>query len=233
MSRSRGSIRENCIQDCIQERLKDKVRAHNRFLIVVLIVVSFTSALTPMPFQSLRQVLGNLETQEKWKNRQQFQRLLMCWVEVVGNAVAAQTRPLYIQRQVLHVAASSAAWAQNLAFERQRILNKLNTRLSSPLTDIRFSTAQWQSQKSDDTNFSESDILWQNHPSQLSPALRARKYSPPVARDPQTAFQNWAKVMRDRSQHLPFCPLCHCPTPPGELQRWSICAVCAAKGMKR
>jgi predicted nucleic acid-binding Zn ribbon protein len=35
--------------------------------------------------------------------------------------------------------------------------------------------------------------------------------------------------MRSRSQHLPLCPTCHCPTPEGELMRWSACALCAAK----
>jgi predicted nucleic acid-binding Zn ribbon protein len=28
---------------------------------------------------------------------------------------------------------------------------------------------------------------------------------------------------------LPRCPQCQCPTPPGELERWSVCAVCATQ----
>lgn len=184
-----------------------------------------------MSFQSLRQVIHVLDNQENWKKRQQFRQLLACWSEVVGAAVACQTRPLLIQRQVLQVATSSSAWAQNLAFERHRILEKLNACLPYTLTDIRFSHAQWQSPHKPAANASESDILWQNHPFQVAPAPDPLGHDAPPA-DPQTAFQKWSKVVRDRSRHLPACPLCQCPTPPGELQRWSVCALCAAKAMK-
>lgn len=185
-----------------------------------------------MSFQSLQQVLGVLEHRDSWKKRQQFRQLVVCWVEVVGIAVAAQTRPLFIQRQVLQVATSSSAWAQNLAFERCRILEKLNARLPDTLIDIRFSTAQWQSSEHSSPKPSESSILWQSHPSQILPAPRL-PHAPPLARDPQTAFQHWAKTVRDRSRHLPACPVCHSPTPPGELDRWSVCSLCAAKLMQR
>ncbi|NEP50291.1 MAG: DUF721 domain-containing protein, partial [Moorea sp. SIO3C2] len=30
-------------------------------------------------------------------------------------------------------------------------------------------------------------------------------------------------------QNLPLCPQCKCPTPPGELQRWDVCGLCAIK----
>lgn len=189
-----------------------------------------------MPFNSLNQVLGSLENQDRWRQQQQFRQLLVCWTEVVGTAVSAQTRPLFIQRQVLQVATSSAAWAQNLAFERCRILKKLNASLPYHLTDIRFSTAQWRSTKFD-ANSSESDILWQSHPSYVSsPTNRFSSSSAlssrPIPTDPQTAFQEWAAIVQARSHHLPPCPVCQCPTPPGELQRWSICALCASKHMK-
>ncbi|GAB4378627.1 MAG: DUF721 domain-containing protein [Elainellaceae cyanobacterium] len=194
-----------------------------------------------MPFNSLNQVLNALEKHDTWKQRQQFRQLWVCWTEVVGIAVSAQTRPLFIQRQVLQVATSSSSWAQNLAFERHRILEKLNARLPYQLTDIRFSPAQWRSSNKSDAASAESDILWQNHPSQLlhSSGRKKRAFDPasaPAAHalptDPQTAFQTWAAVVQARSRHLPPCPICQCPTPPGELQRWSICALCAAKQMK-
>lgn len=181
--------------------------------------------------KSLQHVLGTLEKQDNWKKRHQFRQLLLCWSEVVGSAVAAQTRPLYVQRQVLQVATSNAAWAQNLAFERCRILEKLNARLPDQITDIRFSTAQWQSQANRDAKSSESSILWQGHPSQISIAPSNRSQQPPPP-TPQLAFQQWAQTMRDRSRHLPICPVCHSPAPAGELQRWSVCALCAAKMMK-
>jgi predicted nucleic acid-binding Zn ribbon protein len=185
-----------------------------------------------MPFSSLQQVLGGFEDHDNWQKRKQFRQLLHCWSEVVGGVVAAQTQPVFIQRQVLQVATSSAAWAQNLAFERQRILEKLNACLPYPITDIRFSTANWRSEKLKQlySNAAESSILWQDHPSRVSiaPSTQPVSLSPSI-QDPQTAFQRWAAIVRDRSRHLPACPVCQCPTPPGELQRWSVCAVCAVK----
>ncbi|NJR38099.1 MAG: DUF721 domain-containing protein [Leptolyngbyaceae cyanobacterium CSU_1_4] len=185
------------------------------------------------PIPSLSQILGDLESQDSWKGRQQLQQILSRWSSVVGEAVASQTRPTGIQRRVLLVATSSSAWAQNLGFERVRILEKLNALMTFNLTDIRFSTAQWRSEYSlIAANISESAILWRDHPSRLAhlvPPVSAA----PVAPDSQSAFRNWARVMRSRAQHLPLCPACQCPTPPGELSRWQVCSVCAAQQFGR
>jgi predicted nucleic acid-binding Zn ribbon protein len=182
-----------------------------------------------MALDPLIQVLETLETKESWKVRRQFRQLVLCWLEVVGPVVAAQTRPLGIQRQVLHVATSSPVWAQNLVFERSRILEKLNPRLSTPITDIRFSSAKWHcdpEKRSPYTSISAD----QNHPSWVDPQSVASRLAPvPNSQDPKTAFQNWAKVVQARSQNLPLCPQCRCPTPKGELERWSVCALCAIK----
>ncbi|MEP0771687.1 DUF721 domain-containing protein, partial [Trichocoleus sp. ST-U1] len=86
-----------------------------------------------MSFKSLHHILGAIENQAAWQASQEFQRLLKCWPSVVGVAVQAQTRPISISRGVLSVATSSAAWAQTLTFERQRILQKLNAHLGSNL----------------------------------------------------------------------------------------------------
>lgn len=182
-----------------------------------------------MSFRSLDRILSALQEQNRWQD-QPLQRLLKCWAEVVGAVVAAHTRPISIQRDVLWVATSSAAWAQNLTFERQRILQKLNSHLPSPLIDIRFSTAQWQSPQDPNltSNSQAKTSLLGEHPSFLGNLPRTAKNSEPI-NNPNASFQHWAKVMQARSQNLPLCPQCQCPTPPGELQRWTICSICAAK----
>jgi predicted nucleic acid-binding Zn ribbon protein len=188
-----------------------------------------------MAFKSLHHVLGSFENQGGWQERQQFKRLVAYWPELVGPAVAGQTKPVAIQRGVLKVATSSPAWAQNLIFERQRILEKLNTQLTIELTDIRFSTAQWHSSRSDNSqtgNTGPASKLWQEHPSHVSdlnPVNYLPDPDPSRPKDPQTAFQAWSSLVQQRSQHLPACPQCRCPTPPGELQRWAVCSLCAAQ----
>lgn len=178
-----------------------------------------------MAFQSLRQALTSIEQQPAWQTRWQFQRVLDCWPTVVGGVVAAQTRPVAIQRRVLQVATSSPVWAQNLLFERHRILAKLNPQLPEPLTDIRFSTAQWRVSGQPSTA-ERSPQPWREHPSYVPALPDDIRREQPSATTPEGAFQNWARVVRARSQHLPKCPQCHCPTPPGELERWAVCGLC-------
>ena len=187
-----------------------------------------------MSLKSVNDILGILQLEAQWQE-QPFSRLLKCWQEVVGVKVAAQTRPLSIQRDVLWVATSSAAWAQNLTFQRKNLLLKLNKKLnheiSTPLIDIRFSTAQWKQTPLPDNP--QQTLSPQAHPSYLGdvgvgiskPELKAS------AKNAQTAFEQWARNRQERSHNLnlPLCPQCQCPSPPGEVQRGGVCSPCAAK----
>lgn len=183
---------------------------------------------------SLRRMLGGMEQRPEWRSRQQFQQLLSRWVGVVGPAVALQTRPTSIRRGVLYVATSNPVWAQNLMFERQRILAKLNACLPFALNEVRFSTAEWHNPSRLPSVELDSEQVWQQHPSRLK-----ERSSPPhpsdsgdrqaEGGDAQTTFQRWAEQVQERSRHLPLCPECRCATPPGELERWSVCGLCATK----
>ena len=208
-----------------------------------------------MEFTSLQQLVGTLERRPEWRSHQQFQDLLVCWPEVVGSVVAAQTRPLSIQRHVLMVSTSSPVWAQNLSFQRHHILKKLSAYIPGhSLKDIRFSPAKWrevrQSKGTDPRSLkayhfeqSEARALWSYHPSKMpqtssksSPQSLPETTPPPSTQetekplfedDPVHVFHHWAAQIQRRSQHLPKCPKCQCPTPAGELKRWSVCSLCA------
>ncbi|MBD0261718.1 MAG: DUF721 domain-containing protein [Tolypothrix sp. Co-bin9] len=168
-------------------------------------------------------------------HQQPFPRLLKCWAEVVGTVIAAHTQPLSIQRDVLRVATSSAAWAQNLTFERQRLLVKLNEKLPDPLVDIRFSTAGWKRPQNKANQ--QKALSLREHPSYVGDetSVRGDGQSPAggdrasKSENANVAFENWAKAMQARSHNLPVCPQCQSPTPPGEIQRWGVCCVCATK----
>jgi predicted nucleic acid-binding Zn ribbon protein len=177
-----------------------------------------------MSLKSLDNILSILQKQSKWQE-QPFQLLTKCWAEIVGPVVAAHTRPLSIQRDVLSVATSSAAWAQNLTFGRTSLLLKLNQKLPTPLVDIRFSTASWQNPSVEKKQ--QQTISPHEHPSYLGDELSRPDVTP--TQDVNAAFEYWTKTMRSRSRNLPLCPQCQSPTPPGELQRWEVCSICAAK----
>ena len=56
--------------------------------------------------------------------------LTEAWPDVVGNAIARQAWPLRISRDgTLHVATSSATWANELAFHGEEIVERLRSRL--------------------------------------------------------------------------------------------------------
>lgn len=176
--------------------------------------------------QPLQQVLRDLQQQSGWQTQQQFQLLQQLWLEIVGPVVAAQTRPAALTEQgVLKVATASSVWAHNLSFERQRLLAKLNLHLPKPLTGLYFTTSLWQM----DAPIPASDAaLPQPFPSHQS-SLPTTQPPPSPPKDPLVAFQRWSTQIQTRSQQLPLCPHCQCPTPIAEMQRWQRCSLCAAR----
>ncbi|MGD1808869.1 DciA family protein [Dapis sp. BLCC M126] len=182
-----------------------------------------------MNFQSLNQILGYLKIMERSPQQQDFQKLMECWEQVLG-VMASKTRPLYIKQGVLYVATYSAAWSQELRFQVPEILEKLKHLLSIPLDDIQFSPAQWHTHLPINQSNQTEKNDWQQHPSMIPPLKEPLpRNSTPKNQNPQSTFQNWAKAIQNRSQTLPLCPQCQSPTPPGEIQRWSVCAICATK----
>lgn len=175
-----------------------------------------------MTLEPVNQVLGKFRKTQS-RQQQEFRKLQQAWTEIVGPTVAAQTQPSQItSQQVLLVATSSAVWAQNLAFERQRILAKLNAFLDKPLTDIRFSTSQWRSQRPQ----TKRQQSWMPRSLASNPPQAER---PQATQNHQEVFERWSERVKAQAQKNPLCPQCHCATPLAELQRWSVCALCAVR----
>lgn len=182
-----------------------------------------------MSFNSLNRILEAIEQQPAWAAYQEYRHLLQVWAAIASPQVAENTRPLYICRQVLWVATASSAWAQTLSFQRSTLLKQLNAQLPEPLKDIRFSPAHWPVRQPATAAEDAMPTALQQHPSSIEGLAEQDLPELPAANSPATAFQRWAAVIRWRSQNLPLCPNCQCPTPPGELARWTVCGPCAAQ----
>lgn len=186
-----------------------------------------------MSFENLQSILGAIEPHYDSPERQQLRQILDHWVDFVGADIAAQTQPIVIQRNTLEVATSSPVWTQTLIFKRLSILRKIRDRVAIDLSDIRFSTVQWRTEPQPTANLSGSEAiaedLWQHHPSQLPTISQSVETQLALFNDSQTAFDRWSRTIQNRTKHLPLCPECGSPTPPGELDRWSVCSICAAK----
>jgi predicted nucleic acid-binding Zn ribbon protein len=65
------------------------------------------------------------------------QRLISAWPEVMGPAIAAYTRDIYIKNRVLHVHVTSAALRQELMMGRTVMVSNLNNYVGATvITDI-------------------------------------------------------------------------------------------------
>jgi predicted nucleic acid-binding Zn ribbon protein len=181
-----------------------------------------------MKIESIGTILKSLNQGAAWRAQQEFDRLVKSWSEVVGATVSQYSRPLEIHDGVLKVSTSNSVWAQQLRFECPRILTKLNGQLSQPLREIQFSPARWHQSPVPHTALSSGS-------ESIHPCRRSHRAEPgemidrPMPQTSQSAFQQWADKIQARSQGLPLCPQCLCPTPPGELHYWSVCALCAFK----
>jgi predicted nucleic acid-binding Zn ribbon protein len=173
--------------------------------------------------QSLQQAMADLEASSQWRSQALLRNILRVWPQVVGTAVAQHSRPTGLQKQVLQVRVTSAAWSQTLTFERLQILDKLRLHLppAAIINDIRFSSGRW----STSTPSLLGDTVFANHPSRLATAI-----APPQRDRPDSAiaaFSQWQHHLSQQNDQHPPCPHCHCPCPPGELARWSVCSICA------
>ena len=178
-----------------------------------------------MGLEGLSSLIKGLETQDSWQTQRQFRLVLQHWPKAVGFAVARQTKPISISRAELYVAAATSVWAQTLTYERFKILRKLNRYQSQPLKNIRFSTALWTSSEASKQSPPPNQVSTQHpsHPGQTAQPLLAK------ATTPSEAFERWAHLVQQMQRSQSLCQSCRCRCPQEELDRWSVCALCATK----
>jgi predicted nucleic acid-binding Zn ribbon protein len=75
------------------------------------------------------QLLGRLGLERKLEEY----RAVEAWPEVVGTAIASQTRAVAVREGILFVDVASSVWMQELGLLRDGIVARLNARLGSPL----------------------------------------------------------------------------------------------------
>ena len=184
-----------------------------------------------MHFDSLDKILSQLEQQPGWEKFRLHRQLLKSWDACVSKNIALHTRPLYISRQVLWVATSSAARAQELSFQRYSILKKLNRQLPVVLKDIRFSSSQWHQTRPSQNNSPKTTIfnLSKQHKAKSKSIPSSSKKKNADSTDAKLAVQRCLQAIAQNSASLSACPNCDAPTPIEEIQRWNSCCHCVAQ----
>ncbi|MGB3571485.1 MAG: DciA family protein [Phormidesmis sp.] len=180
-----------------------------------------------MALEGLEGLIKGLENQSNWQAQKQFRLVVHHWPKAVGFAVARQTRPVSIQKSTLYVATATPTWAQTLSYERLNILRKLNRYQRQPLKNIRFSTAQW----AQPSKPASPTLLAKQHPSYAAPRNPSLPATTSAAtpQTPQEAFSRWAAIVQQMQDEQAICSQCQCRCPQGEIDRWSVCSLCAVK----
>lgn len=166
--------------------------------------------------RSIRPLIAQLEREPRWSQFRLMQTIQQLWPQIVGEAVAKHTQPVRMSRGTLQVATSTAAWAQNLVFQRQLILAKLNPQIPTPLKEIRFLPAEWHRRST-----GEPDPL----PSPHSRPPRLSRKSP-APQTPEEALERWIRRVKQAQLTMASCPRCGHPCPPQEVEQGSICCFC-------
>jgi predicted nucleic acid-binding Zn ribbon protein len=187
-----------------------------------------------MPFQGLQSLLRQIERQYQSPTQRHWRSLVQVWPIVMGEKLAAQTRPTNIRAQVLQVAVANPVLVQTLMFSRSGLLKKLAAQLAdrqieltpeTTIIDIRFSTAGWHQPTSIDSPYNQFNS-WDQHPCQALPVAESPPSAPSNCLDPAIAFQYWGDQVRSRDHLLPPCPRCSAPAATSELERWGYCSLC-------
>ena len=193
-----------------------------------------------MHFNSVEQILTQLEQQPGWEKFKEYRQLLKCWDSSVNQQTAKHTRPLYITRQVLWVAASSSTRAQELSFQRYALLKRLNKQLPFTLKDIRFSSSGWHQKTYEPENQANLFKISRQAKSQVQSTVvnprsiyteretkaKETKADPNQAKN---AARRWLKTLEQVNSSLLNCPSCEALTPRGEIERWNSCHHCIAQ----
>lgn len=97
-----------------------------------------------MSFEGIDKILHTLTQQPGWEEYHHYRQILQAWERSISSRLRDKTKVVSLSRGVLSIATSSAALAQDLTLQRPHLLKRLNATLDQPVTDIRFSSAQWQ-----------------------------------------------------------------------------------------
>lgn len=193
-------------------------------------------------FNSVEQILTQLEQQPGWEKFRDYRQLLQCWQQTVNQNTAQHTRPLQINRQVLWVATSSAARAQELSFQRYALLKKLNQQLTFELKDLHFSAALWEQTQNSDRQATEHLLFQTSQRHKINKSknnlidLKTKEKSvdnvleaSSTVSQAKIAAQRYLITIKQNASALLVCPHCGCPTSSGEIERWNLCYLCTAQ----
>ncbi|HMM22578.1 MAG TPA: DUF721 domain-containing protein [Selenomonadales bacterium] len=94
---------------------------------------------------SLRNVLPKTLKQLGLINQFKAESVTLNWRQMVGEEIAAHTRPGRVRRGILNVSANNAVWAHHLSTLKEEIMDKINAFMGEKVvTEIKFQAGYFQ-----------------------------------------------------------------------------------------
>jgi predicted nucleic acid-binding Zn ribbon protein len=102
-----------------------------------------------MAMESIDQIIHIITQEPAWDSYHAWKEILAAWPLVINTILIPQrpTQDIYPRSRVedtLYIATINASLADHCNWQRRQILKSLNNHLTTPLTEIRFSSSRWQ-----------------------------------------------------------------------------------------
>ena len=91
-----------------------------------------------MAFVPLKSTLGRILRSHNIRDLEEV-KIFSSWYDIVGERMAAHTRPTNIYNRILYVEVDDPLWLSQLKYMKQEIIDKINIRIKTDLfKDVRF-----------------------------------------------------------------------------------------------
>ncbi len=99
--------------------------------------------------ESIDQIIHIITQEPVWDSYRAWKEILAAWPLVINAILVPQREvadiyPRLRVEDTLYVATINASLADHCNWQRRQILNSLNNHITTPLTEIRFSSSRWQ-----------------------------------------------------------------------------------------
>jgi predicted nucleic acid-binding Zn ribbon protein len=91
-----------------------------------------------MSLVPISKITFEIQSQPGWEGVRDWGAIVKAWIDTVSPAIANQTQPRSISREILTIATHSSSLAHQLTFGRPALCRQLNNRLNVPVRDLRF-----------------------------------------------------------------------------------------------
>lgn len=111
--------------------------------------------------EKIHLTLNDLINRKGWKNFIKERKLFERWEEIAGKEMAAYTKPVKFQKNVLFLGVKDSSWCHHLQFFKGEIISKIKGKVPGiSIEDVNFSVITYWKDKEKRSNYEVDDNSW-------------------------------------------------------------------------